>query len=236
MESELYLTDKSYSPSNIPVNSFSKQNAVLGRTIAWTVSATILIYLITLILGFLSLKSPDEPIGNPYFTILEILIIVLAPLMVFSLIFVHKSTPEKSKIYSLTALVFISFMACLTCCLHFVILTLSKQEIFLNKEWSSLVFSFNWPSIAYAVDILAWDFFFGLSMLSLAPTFRERGLEKLIRVLLIVSGGLSLTGLLGIPLNNMQVRNIGIIGYTVFAIIVFYLLGVALYRRAQINN
>jgi hypothetical protein len=124
-------------------------------------------------------------------------------------------------------------MACITCCLHFVILTLSHQEAFLNKDWSLLVFSFKWPSVAYAVDILAWDFFFALSMLFLAATFRKKGLETLIQVFLIISGVLSLICLLGIPLNNMQVRNIGIIGYTVFAIIVFFLFGISFNRRVQ---
>lgn len=213
--------------------SISEENALLGKNIAWSVSIIIIIYLIVLILGFVSLKSLDEPIGNPYFTILEVLIIILAPTMVFSLTILHKSTPEKLKIYSLTALILISIMACITCCLHFVILTLSQQEAFMDKNWSSLVFSFKWPSVAYSVDILAWDFFFATSMLFLSATFRKRGFETLIRILLLVSGVLSLIGILGIPLNNMQVRNIGIVGYTVFAIVVFFLLGIALKRRAN---
>jgi hypothetical protein len=192
-----------------------------------------MIYLIVLILGFISLKSPDDPIGNPYFTILEILIIFLAPSMVFTLAIVHKSTPEKLKIYSLTALILISIMACITCCLHFVILTLSQQEAFMDRNWSLLVFSFKWPSIAYSIDILAWDFFYALSMLFLSATFRKRGLETHIRILLVVSGVLSFIGILGIPLNNMQVRNIGIVGYTVFAIIIFFLLGIILKHRVR---
>jgi len=215
------------------IDLFTKQHAIVGKVIAWSVASIITIYLITLILGFISLKSPDEPIGNPYFSILELLIIMLAPLMVFSLIIVHKSTPENLKIFSLAALVFMSIMACITCCLHFVILTLSHKEVFLNEDWASLVFSFNWPSVAYAVDILAWDFFYALSMLFLSSTFRKKGLERLIQILLILSGVLSFVGLFGIPMNNMQVRNIGIIGYTVFAIIVFILLGIALNRRVN---
>lgn len=213
--------------------SFSEQDALKGRIITRTVSLIIIIYLITLILGFISLKSPDDPIGNPYFTILELLIIVLAPSMVFSLAILHKSTPEKLKIYSLTALILISIMACITCCLHFVILTLSHKEAFMDKNWSILVFSFKWPSVAYSVDILAWDFFYALSMLFLSATFRKKGFESLIRILLIVSGVLSFIGILGIPLNNMQVRNIGIVGYTVFAIVVFFLFGVALNHRVN---
>jgi hypothetical protein len=161
---------------------FSKQHALVGKVIAWSVSLIITNYLVTLILGFMSLKSPNDPIGNPYFLILELLIIILGPLMVFLLIIVHESTPEKSKIYSLTALILMSIMACITCSLHFVILTLSQQEVFLNQDWSLLVYSFNWPSVAYVVDILAWDFFFALSMLFLSATFRKKGLEKIIQI------------------------------------------------------
>lgn len=213
------------------VDLFTRQNAIIGKAIAWSAALIIIIYLVTLILGFISLKSPDEPIGNPYFSILELLIIVLSPLIVFLFIIVHKSTPEKLKIYSLLALVLMSIMACITCCLHFVILSLSRQEAFLNQDWSLLVFSFNWPSVAYALDILAWDFFFALSMLFLSATFREKGLEKLIQVLLIISGIISFFGLLGVPMNNMQIRNIGIIGYTIFPIFIFFLFGIAFTRR-----
>ncbi|MCF8296376.1 MAG: hypothetical protein K9J13_02430 [Saprospiraceae bacterium] len=214
-----------------PVELFTKQHAYVGNVIAWSAALIITIYLVTLVLGFISLKSPDEPIGNPYFSILELLIIILGPLMVFLLVFVHKSTPEKSKIYSLSALFFMSIMTCITCSLHFVILTLSQQEAFMNQDWSLLVFSFNWPSVVYALDILAWDFFFALSMLFLSATFRKKGLEKLIQILLIISGVLSFVGLLGIPMNNMQIRNIGIIGYTIFPIIVFFLIGIVFNRR-----
>ncbi len=234
MEKEMNSKNNdSLSKRDVPSALFSKQNAILGRIVTWTVSSIIIIYLVTLFLGFVSLKSKDEQIGDPYFSILELLIIILSPLMVFSLIFVHKSTPEKLKIYSLTAVIFMSIMACITCCLHFVILTLSQQDAFLNQNWSLLVFSFKWPSVAYSVDILAWDFFFALSMLFLSATFKKKGLEKLIQILLIISSALSFIGLLGIPMNNMQVRNIGIIGYTIFAIVVFFLFGIVFKHRVN---
>ena len=45
-----------------------------------------------------------------------------------------------------------------------------------------------------------------------AAAIQGRGL---VRVLLFASGALSFVGLIGVPLANMQVRNIGIIGYAV---------------------
>ena len=51
---------------------------------------------------------------------------------------------------------------------------------------------------------------------------------------MIVSGALSLAGLIGVPLANMQVRNIGIIGYGVVAPVVFLLLGIVFGRTQPV--
>ncbi len=67
----------SLSKSSVSSSLFSNQNAFIGRIVTWTVSSLIIINLFTLILGLISLKSPDESIGNPYFSILELLIIIL---------------------------------------------------------------------------------------------------------------------------------------------------------------
>ncbi|TFG73180.1 MAG: hypothetical protein E4H27_01265 [Anaerolineales bacterium] len=56
--------------------------------------------------------------------------------------------------------------------------------------------------------------------------FTLSGLETMVRWLMIGSGALSLTGLIGVPLGNMQVRMIGVIGYAVVAPVAFLLLGV----------
>lgn len=179
----------------------------------------------TLVMGLISLDSPEEAIGNPYFTIQEVLIILIGPSMLISLAVLNNKTKAERKIYGLITLVFMVIMTGITCSVHFTILVLSRQPEFINMPNASLIFSFQWPSIAYALDILAWDFFYPLSMLFLAFLFRGKELNRTIRVLAFLSAGISFIGLLGIPLNNMQVRNIGILGYTVFAIPLFYLLG-----------
>jgi hypothetical protein len=50
---------------------------------------------------------------------------------------------------------------------------------------------------------------------------------------MIVSGVLSLVGLVGVPLANMQYRNLGIIGYAVVGTVVFLVLGLAFGRADQ---
>jgi hypothetical protein len=84
----------------------------------------IVAYAITLAAGLLTLPSPQVPIGDPYFPILEILIILMTPVMVALMVAVHAWSPPDSKTFSLMALVFMVLMAGLTCSLHFVILTL----------------------------------------------------------------------------------------------------------------
>ena len=72
-----------------------------------------------------------------------------------------------------------------------------------------LVVSFRWPSVAYALDILGWDVFFALSMLFAAQVFWGSRLAVWIRVLMIVSGVLSLAGLSGVVVGDMQLRTSG---------------------------
>src|SRR5215204_4431015 len=107
-------------------------------------------YTVTLTVGLASLESPDQPIGDPMFTILEVLIISIMPAMVALMVAVHAWAPTHAKTLTLTAVVFMSLLAGVTCSLHFMILTLSRQPEFSGQPWQPLVFSFEWPSLAYA--------------------------------------------------------------------------------------
>ena len=85
------------------------------------------VYAVTLTHGLLSLQAPRQPIGDPWFSILEILILFTAPLMVVLMVAVHAFAPSQLKAFSLMALVFMSLLAGLTCTVHFVILTLLRS-------------------------------------------------------------------------------------------------------------
>jgi hypothetical protein len=211
---------------------FTPQHRAIGRAAAWAVFCLLVVYAVTTVLGLLSLKSPEDPIGDPFFTMMELLIVLIAPSMLVTMVAVHAYASPEVKVYSLTALIFMILLAGLTSSVHFVILTVSRQLEATGLTWVPLFLSFKWPSVAYTLDILAWDWFFALSMLFAAPVFKEGRLEKTVRLLMIVSGVLSLAGLLGVPLANMQVRDIGIIGYAVVALPVFLLLGLV-FGRAQ---
>src|SRR5918998_1031785 len=183
-------------------------------------------YAATLTVGLASLESPQEPIGEPMITMLEILIISMMPAMVALMVAVHAWAPMHAKTFSLTSLIFMGLLAGVTCSLHFMILTLSRQSEFSGQPWQPLVFSFNWPSVAYALDIVGWDVFFALSMLFAAPVFSGSRLATWIRWLMIASGVLSLAGLIGVVVGNMQLRNIGIVGYVGVFLVVAVLLTV----------
>lgn len=200
----------------------------LGVIAAFMVFGLVLIYSFILILGFLSLKSPDDPIGDPYFFFLEPLIIVIALLMVISFVAVHINAPVNRKIQSLTALSLMIIMACITSIVHFTIMTFGRAISSGELKQFSWLLSFKWPSIVYSLDILAWDFFFPFSMFFAAAVFKGDRLRRIVSILFIVSGLLSLIGLLGIPFNNMLIRNIGIIGYAVVAPASFLVLGLIL--------
>ena len=187
-------------------------------------------YALTLALGLASLESPQQPIDDPMFTILEVLIISIMPAMVALMVAVHAWAPMHAKALSLTSVVFMGMLAGLTCSVHFVILTLSRQPEFTAQPWLPLVLSFTWPSVVYALDILGWDVFFPLSMLFAALVFQGSPLAAWIRVLMIASGVLSLAGLSGVVARDMQLRNIGIVGYVGVFLVVAALLAVLFYR------
>jgi hypothetical protein len=187
-------------------------------------------YAATLVGGFLSLRAPQQPIGDPWFSILEILIILMMPLMVALMVAVHAYAPAEAKVFSLIALVFVSLLTGLTCSVHFVILTVSHQTALSGLAWMPLFVSFKWPSVSYALDILAWDVFFALFVLFAAPVFSGNRLATSIRVLLITSGVLALAGLGGVIDGDMQLRNIGIVGYVGVFPVVALLLVILFYR------
>lgn len=218
---------------------FTPLHRNLGRAAAWSIFFLCVIYAVTTILGLLSLKSPQDPIGDPYFTMMELLIILLAPLMVITMIAVHAYAPREAKAYSFTALVFMVVMAVITSSLHFVVLTVSRQIEAAGLASASLFFSFKWPSVVYTLDILAWDWFFALAILFAAPVFKNGRLETAVRYIMVASGVLSLVGLFGVPLAILKVeywlnvRNIGIVGYALVSPVAFLMLGIIFGRTKQ---
>lgn len=172
-------------------------------------------YIVPLVLGFATLPSPDVPFSDPWFSMMEILILLTAPFMVAVAVAIHSWASPGHRALTLASLVFMAIAAGITCAVHFTVLTLSHRADFASLPWLSSLISFQWPSVTYTLDILAWDVFFPLSVLCLVPVFGGDRLRTAIRVLLAVSGVLAAGGLAGVALDDMSVRNIGIVGYAV---------------------
>lgn len=182
-----------------------------GRCVAGLTVGLQLAYAIVTMAGFAALPSPEDQIPDPYFTAMEGLILLIAPAQVALMAAVYMATPAERSWFSLVALVFMVMCGTVTSAVHFLILTVSDA---LPGNWNS-VFAFRWPSVVYALDILAWDVFFALSVLFAAAVFRAPGLSRWTGRALVLSGVLSLMGLAGVATGDMQVRNIGILGYAV---------------------
>jgi len=56
-------------------------------------------------------------------------------------------------------------------------------------------------------------------------------LGKVLHTTMVVDGGLSLLGLIALPLNNIQVQIIGIVGYAIVSVAVFGLLRIWLQKE-----
>jgi hypothetical protein len=87
-------------------------------------------------------------------------------------------------------------------------------------------------AVVYALDILAWDSFFALSMLFGAPVFRGDGVAGWIRPMMVISGALALAGLSGAATGDMRLRNIRIVGYVPVFFVVTVLLAVLFVRSS----
>jgi hypothetical protein len=179
------------------------------------VAVLCLVYAIVLAIGLATLPSPRHPIQDPWFTLMELLIIAIAPAMVLLTVGLLAQAEPARRPFAVASVAFMTACATLTCAVHFSVLTLSREAGFAGHDWARNVFAFQWPSVVYALDILAWDVFFPLAALFAALALPGSGLAAAARRLLYASAALAFIGLAGVPLADMQVRNIGILGYAV---------------------
>jgi hypothetical protein len=211
---------------------FPPRAARFGAGVSLAVFVLGVAYVIPLVLGLRALASPQDPIADPYFAAMELLILLMAPALVAMMAAVHAYAPRDRKIFSLTAFLFMGLLAGMTCGIHFVLLTVGRQVSPAESPWLPLFLSFRWPSVTYALDILAWDLFYPLALLFAMPVFRGEGLARAVRIVILLSGLLSLAGLAGAAVGDMGIRNIGIVGYAGLGPVVALLLAL-LFRRSE---
>jgi hypothetical protein len=186
----------------------------LGARMAELFFAFGVAYAFVTVAGFASLGNVSEPLPDPYLGIVEGLIIAMAPVMVMLVVAIYACAPSTAKTSALVSLVWMLAAAATTIIVHVVLLTVGRRLSVSTFPGYSRVFSFAWPSVFYAVDIVAWDVFVGLSLLFAARAFRGPR-DVWSRRGLLVAGLLCLVGLVGPAVDNIAWRGLGILGYAV---------------------
>ncbi len=148
----------------------------------------------------------DDPILDPTLAVMEALTLLSAPLVVAVMASIYETASRDRRVLGALALVFAGVMAGLTGAVHFVALTAGRQTDFAVLQW---------PSTLYAVELLAWDIFLGLSLLCAGGVFAGSGIQAAARRSLVVAGALSLIGAIGPVIGDMRLQRIGIVGYGV---------------------
>jgi hypothetical protein len=182
------------------------------RVSGLAVAALCAFYAIVLVIRLLSLPSPAHPIQPPWLPMMELLILAISPAMVAWAVAVHMLVPAPERAWALAGVVFMAMSATVTCAVHWSILNLGSEPAFAGEPWARWVFAFQWPSVVYALDILAWDVFFPLAAACAAMALRPVA-PRAVLGLLWAGAALAFAGLAGVPLADMQARNLGIVGY-----------------------
>lgn len=180
----------------------------MSRLGMWSAIALFLVgvaYALTLAVGLAS-AGLVKPIVGPVLAVMEVLTLVSAPLIVIMMAAVHSFAPPEYKTHSSIALAFAILVAGLTSAVHFVGLTALRQ---LGSA------GIQWPSALYALELLAWDVFLGLSLIFAAPVFQGGGLRRAVRVTMFGAGGLSLAGTVGPAIGDLRWQRLGVLGYGV---------------------
>jgi hypothetical protein len=188
---------------------------MLGAWSARAIFLTEVAYVAVFVAGFASIRNTSDPLPDPYLAVAEILILVLAPIMVCLMLAIHQCAPKEARPFTQVALGWMLAAAAFTIVVHFVQLTVARHIDPATFPGYARIFDWRWPSTFYAIDIVAWDAFFGLSLLFAVPAFAHRRDATLVRRGLILSGSLCLIGLIGPFANVIALRTIGILGYTV---------------------
>jgi hypothetical protein len=178
-----------------------------------------LVYVPVLVAGLVA-AAPGAPVPDPYNAVLELLIIPSSLAMVVAFAAVHRWAAPHRRLLSASALALVALTAGVTISVHAVLLTVGRQADATTLPGYDLLLSWRWPSVVFALDIVAWDLFLGVGLLLAAPVLHGWPSR-----LLAASGVLCLAGITGAVTGDMNVRDIGIVGYAVVLPIALLLQG-----------
>jgi hypothetical protein len=160
---------------------WTRADRLVGIWSCYVVFALGLAYVPTMVAGFVASGGLSAPIRDPYLAVMELLILLLAPTLVVVFAALYQYASPSRKTLSLSALVLVVLMAGITICVHFVVLSVSRQANETTLPGFALLFSWTWPSMINALDIAAWDFCLGIALLLVAPLFSGSLLARWVR-------------------------------------------------------
>lgn len=196
-------------------------SACLGFWSATALSLVGIAYAVVVGVGIAQVGFTD-PIRDPLLLVMEVLTLASAPLVVCVTAAIQGCAADDRRTTALIAFGFGLLMAGTTSAVHFVGLTVGRQT-----GEGLLV----WPSVPYALEMLAWDVFLGLALIFAAPVFRRSGLEGAARYGLGGVGLLCLLGATGPAVGDMALQRIGILGYGVGLPVVSLVVAMVFRRR-----
>ena len=130
-----------------------------------------LVYVPVLVAGLLA-AAPGAPVPDPYNAVLELLIIPDSLAMVLAFAAVHRWAAPQRRLLSAGAVALVALTAGVTICVHAVLLTVGRQADASTLPGYDLLLSWRWPSVVFALDIVAWDLFLGVALLLAAAVLR----------------------------------------------------------------
>lgn len=218
----------------------NRSDRQIGKWAAASLVAVSAVYIVTGAIWLFTNLDQAKKLGlqpsEPYFSILEILILVstVAILPLFAAIYRISSNDRKT--FALSALGFALLMIGMTSVVHAINLMVVRRTADRNvAEALALYTSDGRLSTLLAIDLLGWDLFFGFAMLFASPIFRGDRLQNSIRWSLVIGGTLCLIGFSGPASGNMLLQFPAIIGYA-FVFPFVCLLLVIFFSRSEQEN
>lgn len=178
-------------------------SSVAGQWSSFAVFLVGVAYGVTLIIGFTT-RGLSAPIVDPLLAVMEVLTMIAAPLLVVVMAAIHGRASDDRRLAGAVAFAFMVLATGITSVVHFVELTAMRQ-----LGSAGLV----WPSPIYAAELLAWDVFVGLSLVSASLALEDSGEVRHVRRSLLLCGMLCLAGGVGPVVGSMRLQLVGVFGY-----------------------
>ena len=196
----------------------------VGEVSAWASVVLGCLYGPAIVAGII---APDGAAKTALLAAAEVLTLVTAIPLVGVSAALYLCAPARRRIWGLAGFGFMLLLAGTTMSVHFIELTVARHLA--ASPLTGPMFGWDWPAVAYGLDVVAWDLFLGIALICAALTLPGRTARWACR-LLLASGCLSLAGLVGPALDAMGLRAIGIVGYAIVLPVAAVLLARLLHR------